>query len=332
MTSNNHDNFLRTVFSTPDHAASLLGTTMGERFLRNFDLSTLSLVSGTFVDEDLRRHEVDLLFKIQATEKLVYIYVLVEHQSTPFAMMPVRLFRYVSKIYQALDAENRSQRHVPEIIPVVLYNGERRWTAPVKLSDFYSRPTLTGLAGVAPIELEYKLFDLSATSDAQIRERKRVTTSVAVLSLLFLKHFRNEYFGQLLKEWASFFKDAYRETKGESFVQAAICYILESTNAAHEDLIDCIVPYTEPEVEFVIKTTGQKLREEGRIEGRQEGRQEGLTMGRQAAAKALRLILLSRFRDLTDDQNRKIDVASFEQLDTFLDRAFVVGTVDEVLR
>ncbi len=82
----------------------------------------------------------------------------------------------------------------------------------------------------------------------------------------------------------------------------------------------------------MIKTTGQKLREEGRIQGRAEGREEGREDGRRAAAKALRLILKSRFHELTEEQNSKISGADLVQLDIYLDRAFVARTADEVLR
>ena len=337
----NHDRFLRNVFSTPAHAAAMLVKFLGRQFALDHDLSTLELVPGNFVDSGHRRHEVDFLFKVKKSGgKSVYIYVLVEHQSTPFAMMPVRLFRYVSRIFEASDAENRSPRDVPEVIPVVLYNGHRKWNSPTKLSDFYDRENPMGSLEDAAVELKYRLVDLSKVSDQQIRLEGPANTHTTILALLFLKHIYDEYFGALLKEWAYYFHQAYREIQGESFLKSATYYILESTDLAYEELIDCVVPYTEPEVETLIKTTGQKLREEGRIQGRaeghMEGRKEGRAEGRQeglqeATAKALRIVLISRFSELTDEQNRKIDGANLDQLTNYLERVSGAKTVDEAL-
>ncbi len=87
----------------------------------------------------------------------------------------------------------------------------------------------------------------------------------------------------------------------------------------------------------MIKTTGQKLREEGRVLGRAEGRAEGREEGREegraeGTAKALRIVLISRFSELTGEQNRKIDDANLDQLVNYLERASAAKTVDEALR
>ncbi len=169
MTTNNHDNFILAVFSTPDHGAAFLAMFLGHRFLQAFDLSTLTLVPGTHVDGDLRRHEFDLLFRLEGPKKPVFIYVLIEHQSTPFAMMPVKLFRYVSKIYSFLGVENRSRRELPEIIPVVLYNGAKKWSAPLSLTRII-HDLAAARDGIAPV--------LCISRPSRPRGRSRATSLI----------------------------------------------------------------------------------------------------------------------------------------------------------
>ncbi len=49
-------------------------------------------------------------------------------------------------------------------------------------------------------------------------------------------------------------------------------------------------------------------------------------------AKALGIVLISRFSELTVEQNRKIDDANLNQLADYLERVCVAKTVAEVLR
>jgi predicted transposase YdaD len=55
--------------------------------------STLKLLEGSFVDEDLRGSEADLLYEIEHVlgEESVWVYILLEHQSTPDRWMRFRL-------------------------------------------------------------------------------------------------------------------------------------------------------------------------------------------------------------------------------------------------
>ncbi len=48
--------------------------------------------------------------------------------------------------------------------------------------------------------------------------------------------------------------------------------------------------------------------------------------------RALRIVLISRFSELTDEQNRKIDEANLDQLASYLEGVSTAKTVDETLR
>lgn len=56
-----HDRLFRAIFSDASEAASLLQTALPDTIRDSFDWTTLTLVEGTFIDNDLRESQSDLL-------------------------------------------------------------------------------------------------------------------------------------------------------------------------------------------------------------------------------------------------------------------------------
>ena len=66
----------------------------------------------------------------------VYILVLLEFQSTVDRRMAVRMMEYTATIWRWLRREDLGPGgEYPIILPVVIYNGERRWTAATDVAD-----------------------------------------------------------------------------------------------------------------------------------------------------------------------------------------------------
>lgn len=60
-----HDRLFRAVFSDAREAASLLQVALPDTVRNSFDWRTLTLVEGTFIDEDLRESQSDLLYEVR---------------------------------------------------------------------------------------------------------------------------------------------------------------------------------------------------------------------------------------------------------------------------
>ena len=95
--------------------------------------STLTLLNRTYIDDDARASELDLLFTIErgTDEEPLALYVLLEHQSEPSRYMRLRLLKYCCRIWEQAEQEAGRLR---AIVPVVLYQGRRRWPWPTELS------------------------------------------------------------------------------------------------------------------------------------------------------------------------------------------------------
>lgn len=96
-----HDRLFRAVFSDASEAASLLQAALPDTVRNSFDWTTLTLVEGTFIDEDLRESQSDLLYQVEHVEtgRPVSMYLLFEHQSSPDPWMRLRLLRYCCRIW-----------------------------------------------------------------------------------------------------------------------------------------------------------------------------------------------------------------------------------------
>lgn len=134
-----HDRLFRAVFSDADEAASLLQTALPDTVRNSFDWSTLTLVEGTFIDEDLRESLSDLLYEVQhaATGQPVSMYLLFEHQSSPDPWMRLRLLRYCCRIWETDLRNDPNRRELRPIVPVVFYQGARGWNHSTEFSDLF---------------------------------------------------------------------------------------------------------------------------------------------------------------------------------------------------
>ena len=122
-----HDGLFRSVFSDAGDAASLLQAALPDTVRNTFDWTTLTLVDGTFVDEDLQESQSDLFYQVEhaPTGQPVSMYILFEHQWSPDPWM--RLLRYCCRIWEADRRDDPDRRELRPIVPVVFYQGARGW-------------------------------------------------------------------------------------------------------------------------------------------------------------------------------------------------------------
>ena len=134
-----HDRLFRAVFSDAVEAASLLQAALPDSVRDSFDWATLTLFDGTFVDEDLRGSQSDLLYQVEHTEtgQPVSMYLLFGHQSSPDPWMPFRLLRYSCRIWEADRRSDPERSELRPIVAVVFYQGARGWNHSTEFADLF---------------------------------------------------------------------------------------------------------------------------------------------------------------------------------------------------
>jgi len=130
---NTHDARYKRFFSNPILLRELLESFVPEDFIRELDFSTLRRVDKSFVTEEFRERESDLIHQVRYRDSTVYIFLLIEFQRKVDRLMALRFLRYICEFYQSLRIE-RNQK-LPAVFPLLLYSGSRRWTAPASMLD-----------------------------------------------------------------------------------------------------------------------------------------------------------------------------------------------------
>ncbi len=103
-----HDAVFRQMLMHQAVAKDFLQLYLPAPFLAICELDSLQLVSGSFVEEDLRASYSDILYSLRTRHGPGYVYALIEHQSTPDKLMAFRLLRYaLAAMQRHLDAEPR---------------------------------------------------------------------------------------------------------------------------------------------------------------------------------------------------------------------------------
>jgi len=110
--------------------------------VERLDLSTLERVGSSFISGDLRERRSDVIWKVRWRGEAkggVYLYVLLELQSTSYTFMAVRLLTYVGLLLEEIIHREklRPGDRLPAVLPLVLYNGKRPWQAPLDLASLF---------------------------------------------------------------------------------------------------------------------------------------------------------------------------------------------------
>ena len=148
---NPHNAFFNATFEDPRLAGIFFHENLPNRIAQHLDYSQPEKIDGSFIDEDLTGSQCDALFRVRTkTGKPVYMYVLLEHKSTPDPGLPLQLATYTARIWKRHVKVNGPASHsaLPPIIPMVLYTGQRHWNVPGGLRDMIEgEPDLCILPG-----------------------------------------------------------------------------------------------------------------------------------------------------------------------------------------
>jgi Putative transposase, YhgA-like len=130
-----HDHSYKLLFSHREMMADLLQGFVTAEWVQAVDLTTLERVYSSHVSDDLRDREDDIIWRIRWQDGWLYIYLLVEFQSTVYRYMAVRLMTYEGLLYEGLIRSHQPMPRglLPPVVPIVLYNaaigGRRRKTS-----------------------------------------------------------------------------------------------------------------------------------------------------------------------------------------------------------
>ncbi len=319
---NPHDAFFRQVFGQPARLAGLLRSLLPPECVERLDLDALTLEPQRYLTEALTDFETDLVARVPlktldvatdaATDAATvpdeaYICVLVEHQSTSDRFMALRVLLYCTRIWEQLRRAFPERTTLPPIVPVVVYHGERAWSAPRTLHGLMPHlDLLPGLRAWVP-DVRLLLDELTTTDDETLSQRPLDVGGRVALAAL--KHVRSRDFGERLRAWAAEIgaHDAGRPIELRLVMHLLQFAVLAAHHLEDETVQSIIEALPEPVQSDVGKPLAVRWMEQGEARGREEGREEGRVDGERAV---LARLIERRFGPLPEAARARLDAAS----------------------
>jgi predicted transposase/invertase (TIGR01784 family) len=315
-----HDALFRETFSDPAHAAGLLRHLLGKPLATRLDWTTLRLCAGSFVDRALRGRHSDLLFTARCGDKDVYLYLLLEHQSTDDPLMAYRLLVYLVRIWERHVREHRGVTSLPAILPLVVHHSKHGWTSPTSFAALYDLEpdALAAFAAHLP-DFHFLLDDLRAAGDASLRTR--AMTALGRFALFCLRHAPEpDAIVRGLARWLDLIREIRRAEGGPEALELIWRYVFViSAPADPEVLVERLLLVVGEEDKEEIVTAGETLIARGLEKGRAEAHREILLEQ-----------LRARFGRLPSSAPDRVQAADTAQVKRWLLRVVTATTLAEV--
>jgi predicted transposase/invertase (TIGR01784 family) len=129
-----HDTGYKKLFKSPVLVEELVTHFVMEDWIGELDFSSLELLDKTFITDEFKTKESDMIYKVSFRGKDVYIFLLIEFQSTVDRFMSLRVLRYITEFYEFLY-KSRKLKKLPPVFPLLLYNGRAKWNSPLNIMD-----------------------------------------------------------------------------------------------------------------------------------------------------------------------------------------------------
>jgi hypothetical protein len=302
------DHAYKLLFSHAEMIRDLLEGFVKEEWLSQLDYESLEKVGSSYVSDDLRERSDDVVWRVRWGEDWIYLYLLLEFQSTVETYMAVRILTYVGLLYQDLVRARQlsADGQLPPVLAIVLYNGAARWRAPEDLAALL-QPGPRALERYQP-RIRYLLID-----EGRYGEDELLSLRNLVAALFRLENSRSEQEVLLvvrsLVEWLN---QPQQVGLRRAFVVWINRVILGRTSGGPVEGVEDL------------QAMGTLI--EARMhEWEQQWLREGL---REGAAHVVQRLLRRRFGELPEWATARLQEASPEQLDQWAERLLEVDSLE----
>ncbi|HWM90643.1 MAG TPA: Rpn family recombination-promoting nuclease/putative transposase [Thermoanaerobaculia bacterium] len=318
-----HDKAYKRLFSHAPVVADLIHGFVREEWVQELDLSTLEPFNGSYVSDDLRDRESDLVWRVRwGGEEWVYVYLLLEFQSTVDSSMALRVMTYLGLLYQDLYRRKllTPSGRLPPVLSIVLYNGYRPWGAALDISDLVE-PVPGGLERYRP-SVRYILLDELRLAESELPSVRNLAAAV-----FRLEQARGpaEY-RELKSALALWLREPEHEELRRSFETWIGRVLLPSRLAAkrltESEIKEIQSMLTPEEEEFGIDWSRDWVRQ-----GRREAMEEAL----RAMRRSVLALLGQRFGPPSEEVRRRVEgIGSLDELTSILERILTVRSLAEL--
>jgi len=332
-----HDNSYKLLFSHAEMVRDLLLGFVKEEWVRKLDLESLERVSGSYVSDDIRDRHDDIVWRVKWGGEWLYVYILIEFQSTIDIYMPLRVLVYVGLLYQDLIREKKlgPSGKLPAVLPVVLYNGSRRWDKSTELWDLIE-DVPGGLSQYRP-RFTFLLLDEGAYRDEELKPLKNLVSALFRLEnsrdperirevvTALLDWMAEPEQASLRRAFTVWFNRVFFPSRGKEMIPPEFEELTEVRAMLAETVAEWKEEWKRDGLKEGLKKGLKKGRKKGRNEGRKEGRKEG------EANILLKLIEL-KFGPISLKDRKLVQSADSETLLRWGEQILTANKMDEIFR
>ena len=288
------------LFSSPLLVRDLIKGFVPDEWLQSLDYDTLEKYPGSYVTDDLRGRADDVVWRVKVGAHWVYLYLLIEFQSAVDKYMALRMMVYVGLLYQDLILAGQIPKgsKLPPILPIVLYNGARRWKAATEVSDLIA--VVPGLVAQFRPQMRYLLIDEGAYADAHLASQRNLVAAIFRIEHPDQPEHIRELI-QLLDVWLADMPELRR-----TFVLWLRATLMRRSNyTLHIPLIEDL-----KELDMAMAPQWAKWAQDFRQEGQHS-----------SGVQSLQKLLTKRFSPIEPGLLAQIEVAPLNTLEIWFDRA-----------
>lgn len=308
---NTHDRGYKKLLSQPTIIRQLIETFVEEDWVPLLDLTQMERIDKSFISETYRLVEADLVYKvpIKDSDRPFYFYLLIELQSKVLHFMALRVVHYVSSFYMDVIHTHPDAKYLPPIFPIVLYNGDDKWTAPTKLTDLLEPwPDL----GSYQVNMEFfKIAENEYDREWLLRQSNIATTlflaeahyDIPMLYARLVEIFEQEDDRQAVQVFLNWFEQlAIRGYRPMSDYES-----IERKFESVEEIKSMLMTAIERDREQLLKTGKAEGIKVGKVEGMKEGKLEQQRLSAQRMfAKGYSLPTIADLLGLMPDEVQSI--------------------------
>ena len=131
------DSWMKKLFDFPGAVIDMLRGLMPPEVVDACDFGKMEQLSTQYVDDGLSQSFGDAAWRVRfrGSEGWLYLLLVLEFQSTVDSDMASRMHAYVGQLYRKLRRSGELPKgdRLPPVLPIVIYTGQRPWTAATEL-------------------------------------------------------------------------------------------------------------------------------------------------------------------------------------------------------
>ena len=262
-----HDRFFRESMQDIEIVLPLAFLLLPSKVQSDIDWATVEIVKASWLDENLREHRSDVIYRAKNLSNDQWVYLLFEHKSTSEKKIHFQLLRYIIDIWDQHEKQNGPGDFLPLVIPIVVCHCKK----PCKF-DNSIKSNIAIINGAEEVIPDFRLFmlDLWFFEPEQIEESLPTValqrTGKVKMLLLALKYSRSSEAWNILPQIIRISEKDQKAQKWKyDYLKVVLLYLASVINKGFIDQFWKIVAKEHSGGEVYMETIADVFREEERL-------------------------------------------------------------------